>query len=141
MMRAMSITRFYWLPRERRRLLVRALVTLTFASLAVAFLPFRHAINFGSMAPKRRTELDPEDCVWAIEAAARRLPWPTVCIHRGLSVQRLLRQAGVDAVLHYGARRSPDTGMLESHVWVSVDGRTVIGGEEATGFTEVAVFP
>lgn len=85
--------------------------------------------------------MSPEDCVWAVEAAGQRLPWRTMCIQKGLAVQRLLRSGGVDAVLHYGAARTKDTGKLEAHVWVSVEGVTVIGGEEAPLFTEVAAFP
>lgn len=82
-----------------------------------------------------------EECVWAVEAIARRLPWRTVCIQKGLAVQRLLRSSGVDAILHYGARRAPDSGELEAHVWVTVAGEAVIGGEEAVGFAEIAAFP
>jgi hypothetical protein len=64
-----------------------------------------------------------------------------VCIEKGLVVQRLLRGGGVDAILHYGARHNPDTSRLEAHVWVTVDGESVIGGAEATGFAEVAKYP
>lgn len=141
MMRAMPVTRLFRLPRESRRLLIRAAVTLTAASIAVSLLPFRTAIAFGATPLQRRSSLAPEQSVWAVEAAARRLPWRTVCIQRGLAVQRILRRAGVDAVLHYGARRVAETGKLESHVWVSVAGKTIIGGEDAVDFAEVAVFP
>ena len=120
---------------------MRAALTLTLASLAVAILPFRTAIAFGSATSKRRAKVDPEDCVWAVEAAARRVPWRTVCIQRGLAVQRILRTSGVDAILHYGVRRTPDSGALESHVWISVFGAPIIGTEEAPDFGEVAVFP
>ena len=71
---------------------------------------------------------------------SRRLPWRTKCIEKGLAVQRLLRSGGVDALLHYGARHA-ENGMLEAHVWVSVDGETVIGGDEAPGFAELAQYP
>ena len=69
------------------------------------------------------------------------MPWRTLCIEKGLAVQRMLRRGGVDAVLHYGARRSVKTGELEAHVWVSVSGEIVIGGEEALGMPELARFP
>jgi hypothetical protein len=140
-MHALPLARFYRLPSDRRRTLARACVVLTAASAAVAFLPFRKAIEFGATPLRRQFGLSAEACVWAVEAAARRLPWRTMCIQKGLAVQRLLRTAGVDAVLHYGARRGADSGKLEAHVWISVDGRTVIGGEEAAGFPELAVFP
>jgi hypothetical protein len=114
---------------------------LTGASIAVAALPFRIAIRFGAVGLRRRGRTTQEDAVWAVEAAGRLLPWRTMCIEKGLAVQRLLRSAGVDAVLHYGARHSPGCGKLEAHVWVTVDGETIIGEDEAPCFAEVASFP
>jgi len=137
----MPLMRFYRLSRQRRATLLRAVLTLTAASAAVAILPFRTAIRFGSIGLKRGPDLTVEDCVWAIEAASRRLPWQTMCIQKGLAAQRLLRGRGVNAVLHYGARRTVGPAQLEAHVWVSIDDNTIIGGEEAPGFAEVAVFP
>jgi len=114
---------------------------LTIASAAVALLPFKRAVRLGAvpLGPRRSIEID--DCTWAIEAAARRLPWRTVCIEKGIALQRLLRSRGIDAILHYGARHHPDSGKLEAHVWVSAGGKAVIGGEEAAGFVEVAAYP
>jgi len=135
------LARWYQLPRQRRRALLRALFALSGASAAVAFLPFRTAIEFGSVALKRRIDVTPEDCVWAVDFAAQRVPWRAMCIQKGLAVQRLLRRAGVDALLHYGARRATDSGELQAHVWVSVADQVVIGGEEAPEFAEIAAFP
>jgi hypothetical protein len=141
MQRTPSIIRLTRLSRDQRRLLLRAAIVLTEASAAVALLPFRRAINFGLVPLESGERLSAADCVWAIEAAARRLPWRTMCIEKGLAAQRLLRGAGTEAVLHYGARNDPDTGKLEAHVWVTVGGEMVIGGEEAPGFAEVATYP
>jgi hypothetical protein len=55
--------------------------------------------------------------------------------------QRMLRSAGVDAILHYGARRNHESSVLEAHVWVTVNGRPVVGGEEAKGFAAIATYP
>jgi Transglutaminase-like superfamily len=140
-MNAGPIARFRRLGGERRRLLVRAVLLLTGASAAVAMLPFRTVIRFGSVGLGQSALLSGEDAVWAVEAAARRLPWRTMCIEKGLALQRLLRIAGVDALLHYGVRRSPETGTLEAHVWVTVAGETIIGAEQAPHFAEVASFP
>jgi hypothetical protein len=141
MTKSTPFSRLYRLDPLRRRLLVRAAVAVTAASAAVALLPFRRAIRFGSIGLGPRTGLAPSECAWAIEAAARRLPWRAMCIEQGLAAQRLLRQAGIDARLHYGARHDPATGKLEAHVWVSVDGASVIGGEVADGFAELGTFP
>lgn len=121
-------------------LLLRAAALLTLASAAVAMLPFRVIIRLGSTAlGNRRWSAD--EAIWAVEAAAKRVPWRTVCIEKGLVAQRLLRAAGIDAVLLYGARHDPQAGKLEAHVWVTVGGRAVIGGAEAPGFAAIAAYP
>lgn len=131
------LLRLYRMDPARRRLVLRAAATLSAASAAVALLPFRRAIRFGSAALGPRGGTSPEAMVAAVEAAATRLPWRTMCIEKGLAAQRLLRRGGTDAQLHYGARHDPETGRLEAHVWVTVDGVAVIGGEEAGGFVEI----
>ena len=136
----LAIMRFHRLSAERRALLVRAAIALTAASAAVACLPFRMAIRFGCVDGHAK-KLNVDDCVWAIEVAARRLPWRTMCIENGLAVQRLLRRDGVDARLHYGARHCPQSGNLEAHVWVTVGDRIVMGSDEAQGFAEIGVYP
>lgn len=141
MIRTALLKRFCRLSPEERRALASALVALAAASAAVAFLPFRRAIGFGSVPLARRVRATADRSVWAVEAVARRLPWRAVCIHKGIAVQRILRSGGVDAVLHYGARRDGEKGELEAHVWVSVGGKIVIGAEESVGLAELATFP
>lgn len=140
MTRTPPLLRLYRMEPARRRLLARAAIAVSAASAAVAMLPFRKVLGFGSAPLGRRDGTAPDALVWAVEAAARRLPWRAMCIEKGLATQRMLRRRGIDARLHYGARHSA-TGKLEAHVWVSVDGETVIGGEEARDFREIAVFP
>lgn len=138
---AMPLLRLCRMSPARRRLIVRAAVALTAASAAVALLPFRWAVRFGSRRIRGQTALMPSECAWAVEAAARRLPWRTMCIEKGLAVQRLLRSGGVNAVLHYGARQNKIDGKLEAHVWVSVATETIIGGDQAADFAELASYP
>lgn len=139
--RVNAVARLRRLSPEQRRLLLRAACVLSGASAVVALLPFKRAIAFGSVGRVPGRGLSVSDCVWAVEAAARRLPWRTMCIEQGLAVQRLLRRAGVAAVLHYGARHRPASGKLEAHVWVSVGDVTVIGGRESADFAEIAAYP
>ncbi len=129
------------LSRRRRWLLVRAALTLTASRALVALMPFRTAIGYGSIELKKRSNVTLPDCIWAVEASGRRLPWRTMCIEKGLAVQRLLRSGGIDAILHYGARNCLQSGKLEAHVWVSVADEIVIGGEEAPAFAEITSFP
>jgi len=140
-MSASPFARYQRLPGNRRRLLRQAAFFLILASAAAAFLPFQRAISFGSVARRKSPQSPPEDVVWAVEAAARHIPWRTVCMQKGLAAQRMLRSAGVDAMLHYGVRNDPESRRLEAHVWVTVDGRPIIGGDAAAGFASVATFP
>ena len=129
-----------------RRLLLffSAVLALLHAWIAVRFLPFAQAIRSGSVPlpeqPAPRHDRTARELGWAVRAAARRLPLRTVCIHKGLALQRLLRRRGIDAVLHYGA--AFDSGSaLHAHVWVAADGLVLIGEEEAAGFRSLATFP
>jgi hypothetical protein len=139
-MQAMRVvTRFWRLPARRRRLLLQATATLALASGALSLLPFKRAIRLGSV-PLRRVRGDTaEEVISAVETAARRLPWRNVCIHKGIAAQRMLRRRGLDATLHYGIGNGGNA--LAAHVWVSLDGVPVIGGEEARAFACVGAFP
>ena len=132
--------RLFALSGEQRLLFVRAAVILTTVSAAVALLPFRRAIRLGSSRLRVSRAIPIADVLWAVEAVARRLPLRAVCIEKGLAVQWLLRSSGIDARLHYGAKHDA-SGALEAHVWVTVDGKAIIGGEQAIGFREIAAFP
>ena len=132
-----AITRWLRLAPERRRLVARALATVIGVSAAVALLPFRRALGFGLVPLGTRDAVAVSDVVWAVEAAAARVPLRTMCIEKGLAVQRLLRRSGIPAQLHYGARIDPTDGALKAHVWVSVDAVTVIGGEVAADYAEI----
>ena len=136
---AAPLLRWRQLDDARRKLLCRAAWWLSVASASVALLPFNRAIRIGCI--KRSTERGQsiESIVWAIEAAARRLPWRTMCIEQGIAAQRLLRSSGLEAVLHYGARHRLQDGRLEAHVWGSVGG-AVVGNGDTAGFAEVATY-
>jgi hypothetical protein len=135
--------RFRHLGRERQSLLIEAVCELALASASVAMLPFRRAIVRGSvpLPPALRRPATIETIVWAVEAAARRLPWRTVCIEQSLAAQRMLRRRGIDARLHYGARNDHSAGRIEAHVWVTVDEVPVIGASEAAQFAAIATYP
>ena len=123
-------------------LLAEALAALALASLAIAVLPFRKVAGAAS-ARGRRTRRDDPEMVrrvrGAIQGWGRRVPWKAVCFQRGLALHWMLRRRGIRSVLLYGVRQREDG--LAAHVWVDVDGKTVIGGEEAPGFACLARFP
>ena len=134
--------------RPRRRslsdwlLLAEALAALALASLAIAVLPFRRVAAAASARGPVEPRADFETVRrvrGAIVGWARRVPWKAVCFQRGLALHWMLRRRGIRSVLLYGARREGNG--LAAHVWVDVDGETVIGGEEAAGFACLARFP
>lgn len=134
------LTRSLRIPTAERKRLLEAAALLAYLNLAVKLLPFRNVIKFGSV-PLQASNGDAEidAIVGAVRRMSRRVPWRTVCIHEGLTTQRLLRRRGVPAVLCYGTRVDGDN--LSSHVWVRVDDKIVIGGEDAPAFTLLATYP
>ena len=123
--------------------LAEAVVWLGLAWLALRWMPFRRLVLLlRPPLPARRTPADEREIsrvVWAVEAAARRVPWRAVCFHEGIAVQRMLSRRAIGADLHYGVVRGAD-GALPAHVWVTVGGRVVVGGEESLGHTVLATF-
>ncbi len=124
-------------------LLLEALPTLAWASLAIAILPFRRVAATAALPRREQSRANratARKIVWAVDAWARRVPWRAVCFQRGLAVHRMLRRRGYNSVLHYGVAQAEPTG-LAAHVWVSIAGQAVIGGEEAPKFACLATFP
>jgi len=120
-------------------LLAEALVTLALASLAIHVLPFRRVAGLANASARRAGSSDIAQLRRAVDAWGSRVPWKAVCFQRGLALHLMARRRGIDSVLHYGVAQDADG--LAAHVWVSIDGRTVIGGEQAPRFTCLARFP
>jgi hypothetical protein len=127
-------------------LLVEALVMLAAASAAVRLLPFRRVTRLAS-APRSGATPGGGDAPRtsrqvgrAVQAWARRVPWRAVCFQIGLATHWMLRRRGLDSVLHYGVGRDGDDA-LAAHVWVTLDGRVVVGEHEAAQFACLARFP
>jgi hypothetical protein len=135
------------LPPARRTLsdwllLAEALAALALASLAIALLPFRRVAAAASARGPSEARTDSETVRrvrGAVRGWSRRVPWKAVCFQRGLALHWMLRRRGIRSVLLYGVRQQADA--LAAHVWVDVDGETVIGGEEAPDFACLARFP
>jgi Transglutaminase-like superfamily len=123
-------------------LLAEALAVLALASMAIALLPFRKVAAAASAHGPEKTRSDAEmvrRVRGAVQGWGRRVPWKAVCFQRGLALHWMLRRRGIRSVLLYGVRQRDDG--LAAHVWVEVDGATVIGGEEAPNFACLARFP
>ena len=122
-------------------LLAETLATLAIASLAVRLIPFKRLVAFLSDWPSSQTAtpaLLPR-LRWAVDAAARRVPWRAVCFQQGVTFHLMLRRRGIGSTIHYGICRDGDEG-IKAHVWLSVADEIVIGGEAARDYTCVASF-
>lgn len=128
----------------RLRLRAEASVLLAVARATVALVPFRLlARHLSAPGRPRGAPRCPEQlivgAVAAIETMSRRLPFRTVCFQKGLALHWMIRRRGIGSLLHFGAALEGET--LSAHVWVSVEGLVVIGGETATKHICLAQFP
>jgi hypothetical protein len=125
-------------------LLVECGFALLAASVAIRVVPFRFLVRTIASGRERlvdeRAQQEIDRVRWAVEGAARRLPWRIVCFQKGLAVQRLLARRGIPSNLHYGVAHE-EHGELKAHVWVTHRDRYVIGGEEAGRFARLATYP
>lgn len=101
----------------------------------LASLPIRRPATDGA----RRAALI-ERVGWAVEVAAKRSPFRAKCFECGLTAQLMLRRRGVDSTLHFGVAPLAAEG-LKAHVWVIADDQDVSGGDVASLYAPLAVFP
>ena len=134
-----------WTPLELAAAL-EGLCVLIGASMLIRILPFRKIAALSSRGPGGRylnadaSRLWVRVSCWAVEGWGRRVPWKAVCFQRGLALHIMLRRHFVNSVLHYGVTQSASEG-LKAHVWVSVGGTVVLGGETSDDFACLATFP
>jgi hypothetical protein len=121
-------------------LFAEAWLSLGLAAVHLKLWPFELVIQckprqeFG-----RARSADIARLAWAVTAARRRSWVRAKCIESALALRAMLRRRHLASTLHYGVRNAPGE-KLQAHVWLSVDGEVVIGGETAALFTEIATF-
>ena len=121
-------------------LLCEAALSLARASLAVRLLPFRRVVEHRSaFRARERGATEVRRLRWAVDAAARRVPWRAVCFQRAVALRAMPRRRRAASGLHYGIAHD-EAGGLEAHVWLSVADQVVIGGEAAARFACVGSF-
>ena len=126
---------------RQARLLAEAGLALAAASAGLRLLPFKRIVSGGNQSVGAEVDSAELDSLrWAVEAMARRVPWRALCFERALALRTLLRRRGIASVLHYGIANDSDEA-LTAHVWLSVAGEVVIGGETASRVARVASFP
>ena len=110
------------------------------ASLSLRLRPFDRIVCTLER-PANNPAADPDTAYWirrAVSAWGRRLPWRAKCFEQGLAAAAMLGRRGLAYEVHYGAASTSDA--LTAHVWVTSGGIAVVGCENATDHTELAVF-
>ncbi len=116
-----------------RRLILQALLVVPAVRLALWLLPFRVVHR---LVRDRRvsgpTTVSAERIVWAVTAAAARVPRAT-CLTQALGASLLLPRYGHDATLRVGVAKDED-GRLRAHAWLESGGVTILGEPEPGSF-------
>jgi len=135
---------FLRLSAKQRGLLVEAAAMLSAAGLVLRVLPFsRVAPRLGTHmaetpdAGAQTTAESARDVRWAVEIAARRLPWHPVCLPQAIAAKWMLRRRGVGSTLYLGV--NPSAG-LDAHAWLRSGSLIVTGGPVNGDFTVVSSF-
>jgi hypothetical protein len=101
-------------------------------------LPPPQSVTAAETAPSSSADPRLSQVVNAIRYMAHRLPFPCVCLHKGIAADRMLRRRGMPSCMHYGMNRGQQG--WQSHIWVTSAGHPVVGVAEAVPFTEVVRF-
>ena len=122
-----ALSKFLRLPMPDRILLVRSVLSLATARMALWILPFRIARRLLTRRRPRAVSanISHEKVRWAISVAKRVVPKAT-CVPQALAAESLLTRGGLPAELHIGVMKSP-VGKLEAHAWVESGGQIVVG--------------
>ncbi len=138
---------------RRQVLVIEAILRLAVARVAVATLPFRRVARplgaFVSPGDPRITDAAraatagdaalARDVGWAVQAAARWMPFRAVCLQQALAAHAMLLARGVVATMHLGTGTGDDTGM-SAHAWLDAAGVKVTGYPIASHLTEIGCF-
>jgi hypothetical protein len=118
---------FFRLPTADRSLLVRSVVLVGAARVALWVLPFNVARRMLSRParPFSASSATTERIGWAISVAKRFVPNGN-CLPQALAAESLLRRSGHPVELRIGVAKT-DHGRLEAHAWVESGGRLVVG--------------
>jgi hypothetical protein len=139
---------FRGLPEARRSLLIEAVCWLLAARLAILLLPFPLiARGLGRLHPPNQggargasDQAAARSIAWAIDRAARLLPFRLACLPRALAAQRVLARMKLDCRVHFGVTRLPGNEKPATHAWVDSGGVPITGYPEALDSTEIGYY-
>lgn len=140
-----KLSRASW---RRKRHLAEAVIVLI-GSRFLTLFPMR----IYTRACGTRWDLEPteahimrgKEVASAVKRAAGVVPFKSVCIEQTIATSLMLRIRGVPATAHIGVNRDPDRRVdalgYNSHAWLNVGDRVVIGGPDVSAFVSLAHFP
>jgi hypothetical protein len=146
------LTRIARLPRKDLSIFAEALFHVTVIRVALWVLPYSYwrklflnkatcssyqesKLEMASMEPGEWKKI--KRVVWAVEAAARRVPSAT-CLTQALAAKAMLNRRGFSIDLHIGVAKGSQ-GNLEAHAWIEYAKRVVIGGPEIKRYNRLLV--
>jgi hypothetical protein len=115
------------LPRVERGVLLRALWTLPCVAAGLRLFGLRrtHAwLSARACAHAGIARLAPREVARLVSIAARRGPYRAKCLPAALTLQHLLRRAGVASELRLGVRKVD--GRLDAHAWIEHEGNALM---------------
>jgi hypothetical protein len=131
------LARFRKLAAWERVIFLRALFLLPVVSVAIRIVGLKRTWTWLE-AGARRTRSDraasrddPAHVAWLVMAAARHGLVRASCLPISLTVQRLLREHGIETAVRLGVRKID--GRLEAHAWVEKDGEPLSDDAQASG--------
>lgn len=127
-----------------RLLLLEAVFLLGLARVLVHTVGFeRFATRLGSHMAQSADEDSPFAYAtatrvrWAVETAARNLPFDVICLPQAIAGKLMLRRRGIASTLYLGVARDPD---LKAHAWLRVGRLIVTGAQARVGFSVISTF-
>ncbi|MEM7698433.1 MAG: lasso peptide biosynthesis B2 protein [Verrucomicrobiota bacterium] len=137
-----SLQRFFAVDAARKRLVLEALVILTWARVVVWIVPFRQVAKMLSSSKASEPIGSPAEANnigWAIRVVSNRVPG-FHCLVQGLAATRMLHRRGLPASTHFGVRKDPETAAIGAHAWVICDGEVITGERNRSNFEPIATF-
>ena len=122
-----AVGKFLRLPSDERAVLVRALLTLAAARVAISVLPFKSVRRLLTPRPGGTVDqrITPGRVHWAIAQAQRVIPDAT-CLPQAVTAEALLARGGRQAILRIGVTKT-SAGRILAHAWVESDQRIIVG--------------
>lgn len=141
-----SLASFLRTPRNRRRLVLEAVWTVTASRIRFARRGYPDIMeDFGKPVPPGPRDVLPEphplsrNVSWAVEKVAARLPFEADCIVRAHAGMHMLERRGIRSRTVVGAYRT-DEGKMEIHAMLMDGTRVVTGIEGQAKFKRVASY-